>query len=128
MINNLSQDTIFKELKFTKEWIEAGIVNIENFSQIKEKYLEGKDNRTEHYRWWAFTNFIQKNKTISKNTFYQIYDLGQKDSDYAMGRAMRFDIIKRLDCPKELIDITVKDKDKSLSNKALRIAKDLDIS
>lgn len=74
-----------------------------------------------HYRWRAFVNFLRKNKVISEKVFYQIYDLGKTDPDYCMGRAMRFDIIRRSDCPIELIDLATKDKDKALSKRAYQL-------
>lgn len=38
-----------------------------------------------------------------------------------MGRAMIFDIIKHINCPKEVIDLAIKDEDKALSRKASKI-------
>ncbi len=121
MTIKLTEDTIFRNLNFTQEWIELGIVNVNIFSKIKEEYLKGEYPRAEHYRWWAFTDFIQKNKTISNSTFYKIYNLSKKDTDYAMGRAMRFDLIQHLNCPQEVIEIAIKDEDKALSRKASKI-------
>ncbi|MDJ0536713.1 MAG: hypothetical protein QNJ70_30200 [Xenococcaceae cyanobacterium MO_207.B15] len=47
--------------------------------------------------------------------------MSKKDPDYAMGRAMIFDIIKHINCPKEVIDLAIKDEDKALSRKASKI-------
>ena len=124
IFDELMQDPIFQEIRFTQRWIELGIIDTEKFAKIKQKYLKGEDTSTEHYRWWAFDDFLQKNKVISEKVFYQIYDLGKTDPDYAMGRAMRFDVIKRSDCPIELIDLATKDKDKALSKRASKLKSD----
>lgn len=48
------EDPDFVRLQFSKEWIDVGIITIENFTSIKKEYMKGKDHRTEHYRWAAF--------------------------------------------------------------------------
>lgn len=116
----LIEDPIFIDLKFNQKWIEAGVINLENFASIKKEYMAGEDTNGEHYRWWAFRAFMQANKFISQEVFYQLYDLGKNDPDYSMGRAMIFDIIKRLDCPQELIDMAISDEDKTLVKHALK--------
>ena len=113
MTNNFSEDPIFHKLQFTKEWIEIGVVDSENFVRYKKRYLEGENTCTEHYRYGAFRDFIRKNKKISPETLSAIYNLGKNDPDRAMGKSMRIDIIQRIDCPKELIDMAIKDEDTS---------------
>lgn len=117
----LSEDPIFNKLKFSQDWIDTGIIDCQNFIQIKEKYLTDDDNSPEHYRWLAFRNFLKTNKDISAEIFHQIYFLAKKDPDYAMGRSMRFKIIKHTNCPLELINIAIKDEDRGLSKQALKL-------
>jgi hypothetical protein len=124
MSSELTQDPIFQEIRFTQKWIDLGIIDPEKFAKIKLEYLKGEDRNTEHYRWGAFRDFLQKNKVILNEVFYQIYDLGKTDPDYPMGRAMRFDIIKRSDCPVELINLATEDKDKALSKRAHQLKSD----
>jgi hypothetical protein len=76
----------------------------DNFPAIKQKYLEGEDRCTEHYRWGAFNVFMQQNSKIDRESFSLLYDLGETDPDRMMGRSMLFDIVKHSDCPIELID------------------------
>ncbi|MEH2235304.1 hypothetical protein [Nostoc sp.] len=94
------EDPDFVILQFSKEWIDVGIITIENFASIKKEYIKGEYQRTEHYRWGAFRAFLEANDFIPQEKFYILYKLGKNDPDYSMGRAMIFEIIKRLDCPK----------------------------
>ncbi len=114
------EDQIFKELKFNRKWINAGIINSANFESIKKEYTTGEDKNTEHYRWYAFQKLMQANSVISQKIFYILYDIGKNDPDYSMGRAILFEILKRLDCPKKIIDIAIDDNDKVLAKHALK--------
>ncbi|MFQ4142118.1 hypothetical protein [Chlorogloeopsis sp. ULAP02] len=114
------EDPDFVRLQFSKEWIEVGIITSENFALIKKEYMKGEDHRTEHYRWGAFRAFLEANKFIPPEKFYILYKLGKNDPDYSMGRAMIFDIIKRLDCPQELLDTAINDSDLTLAKYALK--------
>jgi hypothetical protein len=120
MNQKLSEDQVFIDLKFSKEWIEVGVINLENFASIKKDYIAGEDRNGEHYRWRAFQEFLRANKIISQEAFYKLYDLGKNDPDYSMGRAMIFDLIKYLDCPQQLIEIAINDEDKTLVKHALK--------
>ena len=120
MNQELIEDQIFKELEFNRKWIEAGIINSTNFEFIKKEYIKGEDKNTEHYRWGAFRRFMQANSVISEKIFYILYEIGKNDPDYSMGGAILFDIIRRLDCPKKIIDIAIDDNDKVLAKHALK--------
>jgi hypothetical protein len=114
------EDPEFVKLQFSKEWIDLGIITSENFLSIKKEYIKGEDRRTEHYRWGAFRAFLEANSFIFPKTFYRLYNLGKNDPDYSMGRAMIFEIIKRLDCPQELLDTAIGDGDITLAKYALK--------
>lgn len=114
------EDPLFLELQFSQEWIEVGIINIQIFASIKKEYMKGEDYRAEHYRWGAFRSFLQANDLLPKEKFYILYHLGKNDSDYSMGRAMIFDILKRSDSPQELINIAIEDDDFTLVKYALK--------
>ena len=114
------EDPLFLELQFSKEWIEVGIINIDIFASIKKEYMKGEDRRAEHYRWGAFRSFLQANDSIPQEKFYILYRLGKNDPDYSMGRATIFDILKRSDCPQELINLACNDSDMTLARHALK--------
>jgi hypothetical protein len=114
------EDPDFLRLQFSKEWIDVGIITIENFVSIKKEYMKGEDRSTEHYRWGAFRAFLEANDFIPQEKFYRLYKLGKNDPDYSMGRAIIFEIIKRLDCPQELLDTAIGDSDITLARYALK--------
>jgi len=120
MSNQLSKYPDFIKFQFSQEWIDVGILTLNNFTSLKQEYLKGEDKRTEHYRYGAFRAFIQANKIISSKNFYTLYKIGKNDPDYSMGRAIIFDIIKHPCCPEETIELAAKDKDLTLSKYALK--------
>lgn len=87
MDNQIINDPIFCELDLSIDWIESGIIDNNTFLPLKEKYLKSKDedNRTEHYRWAAFKEFLKLNNQLEEKIFYRLYNLGKNDPDYAMG-------------------------------------------
>ena len=123
MCRKLIEDKIFQKLQFTQEWIDLGIINHRSFIKIKDKYLEGEDGSTEHYRWWTFIDFLQANHNLAQDKFYQIDNLGKNDPDFAMGRAMRISLMGHPNCLKELINMAIASEDKTLSKEALKIKK-----
>ncbi|MGL6342652.1 MAG: hypothetical protein ACRC80_26360 [Waterburya sp.] len=127
MNNILIEDPIFNKLQFTQDWIDAGIIDSQSLAKIKEKYLEEKDDNYEHYRWFAFRSFLKVNPKISAETLHKIYILAKKDPDYGMGRSMRFQIIKHINCPVELIDIAIEDEDRGLSKQAMKLKEIMNI-
>jgi hypothetical protein len=120
MNNDITEDPTFLKLQLTQKWIDVGIITIEIFEVIREEYIRGEDQNSEHYRWKAFKEFIKANTCIKQEIFFAIDELGKSDPDYSMGRAMRFDLLKRSDCPVELLDITIHDSDKTLAKHALK--------
>jgi hypothetical protein len=120
MNEKLIENNIFIELNFNKNWVEAGIINETNLEAITKEYLKGEDTHTEHYKWCAFRDFMRSNSVIPKQIFHILYDIGKNDPDYAMGRSIIFDVIGRLDCPEEIIDMLIESEDKILAKRALK--------
>ena len=86
MNHKISKDPIFSMLGMNSDWLEIGIITNDNFWSIKEEYLRGEDNNTEHYRWGAFNKFFKFNDPLESEIFYRLYNLGKNDPDLAMGR------------------------------------------
>jgi hypothetical protein len=120
MNDQITEEPEFIRLQFNQLWIDAGVITAENFALIKRQYVEGEDRRSEHYRWGAFQAFMRNNVLITKEVFHMLYELAKGDDDISMGRAMIFDIIKRLDCPQKLVDRAINDNDITLSRYALK--------
>jgi hypothetical protein len=121
-MNDLIDDDIFKEMGFNHKWIESGIVDFNNFLEIKKQYLRNReqDSCTEHYRWAAFQSFFRKNHSIDAPIFHVLYNLGQTDIDRAMGYAIMYDVIGHSDCPLEIIEKAIEDNYFPLSRHALK--------
>ncbi|MEH2284699.1 MAG: hypothetical protein V7K90_25820 [Nostoc sp.] len=83
MNNQIITDPYFIKLQFSQEWIDIGIININSFTAIKEEYLKGEDENTEHYRWKAFHSFMQHNNLLSPEKFYMLYKIGKNEPDFS---------------------------------------------
>jgi hypothetical protein len=123
MHQELYSDPVFLKLQFSQKWIELGLLSAVRFELIKHEYLTGEDAHAEHYRWNIFREFVTDNDFISEETFLEIYQLGEDDPDYSMGRAMRFDLIKRLDCPTSILEIALNGTDPVLAKHASKYKK-----
>jgi hypothetical protein len=123
MHQEFSNDPVFLKLRFSHKWIELGLLSAGSFERIKHEYLTGEDPYTEHYRWKIFREFVINSGFISKETFLRIHQLSEDDPDYAMGRAMRFDLIKHLDCPTSILEIALNGADPVLAKHASKYKK-----
>ena len=63
----------------------------------------------------SFCKIHKKNNNISSELLREIYNLATKKLNLAMGRSMRFKIIETANCPKDLIDIVIKNEYEGLS-------------
>ena len=63
---------------------------------------------------------MQLNNSLSLEKFYTLYEIGKNEPNYAMGRAIIFDVIKHLSCPEELIEIANNSKNITLAKHALK--------
>jgi len=63
----------------------------------------GDDPRPEHYRWRAFSRFLAARDSLSPHLAEQLYALGSADPDSSMGGSMMAAILRRKDCPAELL-------------------------
>ncbi len=94
---------IVRELEFTQEWIELGILTPEKLDEIEVEWSTSADRNTEHYRWRAFLDFIQSRSLLDERTLRCLYRLGANDPDRSMGGAIMVEILRRKDCPEDLL-------------------------
>jgi hypothetical protein len=120
MNTSITEHPLFEKLDFSQSWIKAGLLSDDSFRMIVQSYNEAEDDAPEHYRWKAFKEFLRQNSFIPEERFWQIYELSLQDNDYAMARAMRFDLLQRGDCPLSLVEKAVNDSDHSLRKYALK--------
>jgi len=94
---------IFRELEFSQEWIELGIVSQAKLNQMEIEWLTSDDRNSEHYRWRAFLDFMQLQVSLDPLIARRLYKLGANDPDVEMGGSMMAYVLRRKDCPEDLL-------------------------
>ena len=94
---------IFRELEFSQEWIDLGIISQAKLDQLEAEWLTSDDRNSEHYRWRAFLDFIQLQVSLDPPIARRLYELGAGDPDAAMGGSMMAHVLRRKDCPEDLL-------------------------
>ena len=105
---------IFRELEFSQEWIDLGIITPAKLKQLEAKWATGEDTNTEHYRWGAFLDFIESKESLDENTARALYNLGANDPDGVMGSSIMAHVLRRKDCPNDLLELAAKSAEKFL--------------
>jgi hypothetical protein len=96
---------ILRKLGFNQEWIDLGIITTDKLRQIEAEWTTSDDRNTEHYRWRAFLDFIQSKHSLDASTARRLYSLGASDPDSAMGGSIMAHILRRQDCPEDLLRV-----------------------
>jgi hypothetical protein len=74
-----------------------------------------------HYRWRAFTAYLEFNKEIDEEKFRELYRLGEIDADnYGMGASMKINLLQQKKCPDDLVQRALNSGDKPLVKVARR--------
>jgi hypothetical protein len=106
---------IFRELEFSQEWIELGVLSPAKLKQIEDEWNVSDDRNTEHYRWRVFLDFMQSQSSLEPVTARRLYELGKGDPDSVMGGSMMAHILRRKDCPEDLLRVAAQSEEKFLS-------------
>jgi hypothetical protein len=113
-MSNIKKHESFLTLKFSEDWIELNLINLEILEKLKNEYAKDTDKHTEHYRWKVFKEFLEINSSLPESTFFSLYELGNNELDQGMGESMMIDLIRRKDCPTSLIEVATRSGKKSL--------------
>ncbi|MFN3651932.1 MAG: hypothetical protein ACK47B_20350 [Armatimonadota bacterium] len=89
-------------LGFTSRWSELGVVTPDRLAELGRIFERGEDPHPEHYRYYAFREYLSGSRPIDPDQCEALYSLGGEDPDPAMGRAMMHDILKLSECPDEM--------------------------
>ena len=112
---------IMLELDFDEKWFDLGFVSPEKLYELRSDFQTGEDGNKEHFRWRAFTDYLETNNEISEGKLRELYRLGENDPDsFGMGMSMRITILNRKECPAGLFDDALKSGEKSLIKAAKR--------
>jgi hypothetical protein len=96
-----SKDTL--DLGYTTEWLTLGIITESGIQEDVKEMAKGEDPPPEHYRWRAFTRFLNAQQPLSPLLARQLYDLGEADVDATMGESMMAEVLRHRDCPAALL-------------------------
>jgi len=90
-------------LGYTSAWLALGVVSPSDIARDEREYFMGNELSPEHYRWRAFSRFLAAQESLSPHLAQQLYALGSADPDSSMGGSMMAAILRREDCPAELL-------------------------
>lgn len=105
-------------LGFDQAWVDLGILSSELAKALVEEYLISDDRRTEHYRWRAFSSFMDANPALETNVMHEIYQLSKAEPDDMLQDSMLHTLIRRDDLPLELLRKEAESPVKSIARKA----------
>jgi hypothetical protein len=71
---------------------------------MRRKWDTGDDPNPEHYRYWAFREFLAKRRPLCPEVAVSLYELGDIDPDVNLGGSMMADILRLPECPPALFD------------------------
>jgi hypothetical protein len=94
-------------LGFTPAWYALGIVNESFLTRARAWWEKGEDDNTEHYRYWAFGEFVTARRPLPPELASALYELGAADADHGMGGAMMLDIVYLSECPRAILEAAV---------------------
>jgi len=95
---------IFQTLEFSQSWIDLGIITPAKLQEMKERWQTGEDPHTEHYRWGAFDEFLKAHGELDADLIRALYQLGANDPDETMGGSIQAAIMRRKECPIDLLE------------------------
>jgi hypothetical protein len=90
-------------LGFTPAWYAVGVVDQSFLARARIEWDKGEDDNTEHYRYWAFREFVAARRPLSPELAVALYELGAADADQGMGGAMMVDVVYRPECPEVVL-------------------------
>ena len=106
--------SVFRELEFSQEWIDLGIITADSLNQIVEEWISSDDRCPEHYRWRSFLAFVESQDSLDEITARRLYNLGASDRDVSMGGSIMAQILLRKDCPLDLLRVAAGSEEKFL--------------
>ncbi|OWK45720.1 hypothetical protein [Fimbriiglobus ruber] len=93
-----------ERLGFTPAWFDLGVVDQAFMEKARAEWDKGDDTNTEHYRWWAFQEFLAARRPLSADLAAALYELGATDADPGMGGSIMSAIVYLSECPQAVLD------------------------
>ena len=95
---------LLERLQFDDQWVRLGVLSDVRLGEIAGEFSKGEDSHAEHYRWRAFRSFLDESPELDGNVLKGLYELGEKDPDSAMGGSMMAEVLRRRECPSDLLE------------------------
>jgi hypothetical protein len=99
----IAMNKIDDPLGFSDQWRVLGLITESQYQEHLCEFQKGVDNHPEHYRWRAFCDFIKRQNLMSNELLWQLYRIGEADPDYSMGGSIMAEIVRRPECPMDLL-------------------------
>jgi hypothetical protein len=84
---------------FSERWFSLGLVPDGLLARMQQEWDRGQDHNPEHYRYWAFKEFLAAHRPLDPRLAEALFALGDADEDQSMGGAMMGDIVRLPECP-----------------------------
>jgi hypothetical protein len=82
-------------LHYTALWLHTGILTEDVLTDQVVLFNTGEDLNTEHYRYKAFMNYIDKQSQLDNAALDNIIEILKTDGDKAMASAAAIDLLKK---------------------------------
>jgi len=105
----MNKDELFRILGINDHWLASGLLNLQELQKIESEYLASEEKRmyysygADHFRWFAFKDFLEINEFINMGTFVNLYNLAVNETDPQVSDSMLELLLQRSDCPAILI-------------------------
>ena len=91
------------KIGFTPEWFQLGVVNADLVLRYEREWQASDDRHSEHYRYRAFRDYLNKARPLSEVQCAQMLELGDADPDLSLGGSIMADILKLPECPQSIL-------------------------
>jgi len=91
-------------LGFTARWVELGIISQNDIQNESIACANSTDHHPEHYRWRAFSRFIEEQRSLSPEVAQSLFQLGAEDGDRSTSGAIMAAVLRHRACPPELME------------------------
>jgi len=84
--------------------MDLGIVSQDDIQSDAITCANGEDHHPEHYRWRAFSRFLDKQRSLSPEIAQGLFQLGAEDPDRSTGGSIMAAVLRHRACPSELLE------------------------
>lgn len=105
---------LMRRLGFSVHWSRIGIITPEKIAGFACELENGDNPHPEHYRWRAFSEFLATYSELPSSIARELYTLGDTDPDHALGGSIMAAIVRRPECPSDVLAAALQSSRKHL--------------